>query len=50
MSVIALITKAQDINHVISWATHFAQALDSSVTVLCWAYVPMVGQDCTRQM
>ena len=45
MSVLALITRADDIGHVIPWAAHYAQSLDATLTVLCWAYVPMSGQE-----
>jgi uncharacterized hydrophobic protein (TIGR00271 family) len=38
MTILALITKPEQVCQVIPWATEFASALNSSVTVLCWAH------------
>jgi uncharacterized hydrophobic protein (TIGR00271 family) len=43
MAVLALITRTEQIGQVVTWAAHFAKALDSPLTVMCWAYTPVVG-------
>ena len=40
MTVIAFITKTEDIESVTAWAAHFAQAGQQKLCVVCWAYAP----------
>ncbi len=42
MSVLALVTKSEDVKLVTTWAAEFAAARDTTLTVLCWAHSPMV--------
>jgi uncharacterized hydrophobic protein (TIGR00271 family) len=44
MSVLALITKSEQIDLVVPWAAEFATALDTRLIVLCWAYSPLIEQ------
>ena len=42
MSVLALVTKSEEVKLVITWASEFAAARNTTLTVLCWARSPMV--------
>ena len=40
MSVLALVTKTEEIRPVVTWATEFAVTLDTTLIVMCWSYAP----------
>ncbi len=42
MSVLALVTKPEDVKLVTGWAAEFAAARDTNLVVLCWAPAPIV--------
>lgn len=44
MSVLALVTSAEEIGLVVPWAAKFASMRDSSLTILCWGYAPTPQQ------
>ena len=41
MSVLALVTKTEEVELVIPWALQFARARETTLTVLCWARSPI---------
>jgi hypothetical protein len=41
MSVLALVTKTEEVALVIPWALQFAKARETTLTVLCWASTPV---------
>jgi uncharacterized hydrophobic protein (TIGR00271 family) len=41
VSVLALVTKLEEIKLVVTWASEFAVARDTTLTVLCWARSPL---------
>ena len=45
MSVLAVVTKPEEIRPVVTWAAEFAVALDTMLTVLCWSYSPNILQN-----
>ncbi len=42
MSILALVTKTEDVGLLIPWAHQFAKARETNLTVLCWADSPNV--------
>ena len=48
MAVLALITRHDQIEHVVPWARAFAAALGSRVTYLCWAYTRYAQWDAAQ--
>jgi uncharacterized hydrophobic protein (TIGR00271 family) len=42
VSVLALVTKSEDVKLVTTWASEFAAARNTTLTVLCWTRAPMV--------
>lgn len=40
MSVVALVTRIDDVESVTAWSTYFAEATKTSLVIVCWAYSP----------
>ena len=50
MSVLALIRDETAIGLVLPWASEFARARDTSLTVVCWTYSPLVSSAGSEQV
>jgi uncharacterized hydrophobic protein (TIGR00271 family) len=49
MAVIALISDEKAIDLVLPWASAFAWARNTSLTVVCWTYSPLAGTESSEQ-
>lgn len=48
MSVLAVVTKVEDVEFIVRWSAALAASRESSLTVLCWAYAPTIKNPLTE--